>query len=910
MDVIKDIIQRCHEKHAAQHILRQRKTVIRPALYKRVPYHIKVHCVRSNPQTLDALENASISFMPIGHAPENDEGPQDLGGHRFLRRQTIEDWQLRQWENSWGIQIYTGIPSERDSARWHDIEFSYQAICRAPGTVSDCIQALLNTSANPLLTLTKSGGLRFTCRIQDYLHPDSDAAKYYIYKYASTQENPNYRDIYLEICGDKGYSRWDMRYEILIGNLLNPPYIAKEMVFAPIHTLRDALHEPEYPQIKFTQNASKTFTVVPPSFNSVTLDLAKETFLKRGFFYEREINGFHYWQRNDVSVALWKDRDTVWVRSATPNTEIPIHATPITDIWSDTGIPEQTSFNETVRAIQEGRLSPLAIKRMPPTLQKQQTPPKVYQTRNERSAQLQRILQRDTRILALTTSETDILTDTDKQKEHPDSHPTRLQERKTSIENLFLECELSKRVVEQWVDDWQGQTLGNFAVALMNAIETQIDPYSNPIGQVRSAVTAFHPYEDEIVQQMCSPKGKGSVNPEWNYWHQLICFFAHYPRDDDAPMQLCEEYLKFWMPQKLSSDTKHLFLISPALSSDQQLRNVFPDEDMDVIRIEPTAWMPDNKVFQCRSSGDSLHEILNYDGNSGVMELSQLGERYFRGIRAEIDRNPNITHAIVTTDSITDKIADLGARQNVLFVAGFKTLHKIETDFEEAQVLWIVGTPHLEPHTIWREAQMVFGNDKIPLNYKGELLTGNYKDKRIQEVFNQNLSGRLTQIIGQIGLNRDSRKTLMLLTDFELPDITDRPETLLFDWEDFEVAGEIHKLEEAIHIREGFEAERANLTAETSREEVERVLGCSSRQANRVLAKLRGGNMPRITLQEQILFLLAAGREKTTKALVAAIDSSPQAIGNTLKQLLDEGEIVRVRRAVYALPKENRNKYL
>ena len=149
----------------------------------------------------------------------------------------------------------------------------------------------------------------------------------------------------------------------------------------------------------------------------------------------------------------------------------------------------------------------------------------------------------------------------------------------------------------------------------------------------------------------------------------------------------------------------------------------------------------------------------------------------------------------------------------------------------------------------------------------------------------------------------------MLLTDFELPNITDRPETLLFDWEDFEVAGELHKLEEAIRIREAFEVEQANMTAETSREEVERILGCSSRQANRVLNKLRGGNIHRITLQEQILFLLASGREKTTAALVAAIDSSPQAIGNKLKQLLNEGEIVRVRRAVYALSEKKASEY-
>ena len=197
---------------------------------------------------------------------------------------------------------------------------------------------------------------------------------------------------------------------------------------------------------------------------------------------------------------------------------------------------------------------------------------------------------------------------------------------------------------------------------------------------------------------------------------------------------------------------------------------------------------------------------------------------------------------------------------------------------------------------------MLFGNDEKPLNYEGDIWTGNYKDERIQEIFNQNLSGVLTQIIGRAGLNHNSGKTLMLLTDFDLPDITDRQETLLFDWEDFEIAGGLHKLEETIRTRERFEAEQAKITAETSREEVERILGCSSRQANRVLNKLRGGNIPRITLQEQILFLLASGREQTTASLVAAIDSSPQAIGNTLKQLLNAGEIVRVRRGVYTLP--------
>ena len=1267
MKVLEDIFQRCHKRHAERETLRQRKTVITPALYKRFRYRIKVHCVRSNPLTLDALEKADISFMPIGHAPKNDQGPRDFGGDRFLKRQSTQDWRLKQWYTSWGIQIYTGIPSQRDGARWHDLEFKYDAICAAPETVSTCIEALLNTTANPLLTLTKSGGLRLSCRIQDYLHPNTDEAKFFIYKHKPTAENPHHRDIYLEIRGDEGYSRWDMRYEILLGNLLDPPIITKEVLFAPINNLRAALHEPESPQEKLPKNGPKTVAIVLPSLGSANLNLAKEAFLKRGFSYEREANGFHYWTHSDVYVSLWEDQDIVWVRATTPNTEFPVSAAPITDIWDDTGISVPTPVSEKVLAIREGNLSPLAIKRLPPKLQKQQTAPKEYKTLKEHSAQLQRTLERGTRILALTASEANILTNTETEDYLLNNHPTCLNipepniaeateeryrskklpsffrwryifhrweqvkdipvdvrmadpfrhgnvcedperyiafaakggnaqasicpqcpvwtacqergylsqllalqrtnaqilsiwrlfldpqythvmqqilehtneqeyiciidERITTIPYLFLEYGLSKKVVEEWIVNWRGNALGNFAIALMNAIETQSNPYSNPVGPVRAVVEAFQQYEDEIIQQMCYINVRGKVvprrivdtktgtelthyaidfhggatahipvdanaedqlksnglpflpldvftreavggnsdsrqtlpvggnsdsrqtlpvggnsdsrqtlpvggnsdsrqtlpvggnsdsrqtlpvggnsdsrqtlpvggnsdsrqtlpvggnsdsrqtlpvggnsdsrqtlpvggnsdsrpiapteegrdseiaptedvyipmqmaeavalgifdiktvekidflptvcpNPDWTYWHQLQRFFAHYPRDVDTPMQWDDEYLKFRMPPKLHPDVKRLMLISTYLS-DQQLRRVFPDEEMDVIRVEPTAWVPGNKVFQIRASSKSLSEILNYDFNSDVIELSKIGERYFLGIRAEIDRDPSIKHAIVTDSVITDKLADLTAKQNVCFVADFKTLHEIEKDIEAVQVLWIVGRPFWPQDTISHQAQMLFGNDEKPLNYEGEMWTGHYKDERIHEVFHQNIAGLLTQIVGYLGLNRSSGKTVMLLSNIELPDITDRPETFLFDWEDFEITGGLHKLGETIRTRERFEAERDNLTAESSREEVERVLGCSSRQANRMLQKLRGGNIPRFTLREQILFLLASGREKTTSSLVAAIDSSPQAIGNQIKQLLDEGEIVRVRRGVYTLSEAKASEFV
>ena len=152
-----------------------------------------------------------------------------------------------------------------------------------------------------------------------------------------------------------------------------------------------------------------------------------------------------------------------------------------------------------------------------------------------------------------------------------------------------------------------------------------------------------------------------------------------------------------------------------------------------------------------------------------------------------------------------------------------------------------------------------------------------------------------------MGLHRWSGKKVILISSLAIPDITDRPDPLLFDWEDFEVAGGLDRLPEVIATRQRFETERDNLTAESSREKVEQVLGCSSRQANRVLQKLRGGKTLRVPFRKQILALLTDG-EKRTAEFVVAIEGHPKAIKNELKRLVDAGEIVKVRWGVYTLP--------
>ena len=374
METLKSIIQQCHQRHEKP--LRQRQTVATPAVYTKDYHHqYTVYCAYRYPVMLQDLVRAHISFMPIGRAPWNDQGPEDYKGKRFFKGQRMTDQETRLWNASWGIRQSTGIPSEHNGARWHNLHFKYEAISAAPDAVAECIEAIVNIVNNPLLTLTKSGGLRISCRVQDYLHPNTEAAKLYIYKDIQKEENIHQRDVYLEIFGEEGYNRWDARYEILVGNLLEPPVVDKEVLFAPIDTLRAKLHQP----VPDDTEGKQIITRIPLSLGSENLDLSKEALLQRGFSYVRRDADVHHWAKSEETnitkkVLLSESDGIVWIRASTPNIGLPTQPTPITHVWDDTGISFQIDdaippILEKIEQVQKDELSPLAIKRPPPVLE-------------------------------------------------------------------------------------------------------------------------------------------------------------------------------------------------------------------------------------------------------------------------------------------------------------------------------------------------------------------------------------------------------------------------------------------------------------------------------------------------------------------------------------------------------------
>ncbi len=979
-DVLQNIILRCHQRH--ENPLKQRKTISTPRLYKGLPYHFKVYCAHRYPVMLQDLEAAGISFMPIGQVPGTDHPPRHFGGERFLKRQEARDWEIARWHKSFGIHVYTGMPSARDDAPWHDIDFTYQALCAAPEAILACVQALVDAVANPLLTLSKSGGLRFSCRIPGYLHPNTEQSVLSVNKQTSMAENPHQHKAYIEILGEKGYNCWDARYEILLGNLLDPPVIPEEVFFAAIDALRAALDDP----VPEKRQHKESLPDVPYSLGSDKLDLAKEAFFMRGFAYIRQENSVHYWNRQDgeidsAVIALWEDEAGVWLRASTSDTGLPTEATLITDVWNDTGILPPIPaiglpIDDKVIAIREGTLSPLAIKRPTPILHKSEPTEKTDETHEEIHVQVRRAFDRNVRVLGF-TAEIDAEKDPevesvlctrkaiclqvpsvelvavasrflqsgdvspvaqwrdrmhlwDPAKDTPsirlfsDPEYAKIVEQLLETpegtqplciintreeEQLFLRCQLPRTTLKAWVANWQGKTLGNFAIALLNAVGIRDKSHADAIRRVRTVVQTFEWLEEEIIQQMCHVDAAPVENiqavpaiyadPSWTFWHQLKRFFAHYTRDADAPMQWKNEELQFGVPPVLHPSVQYLFVNIPALDA-EHLRRTFLDVETEILHTQPMAWVPGNRVFQIRTGIYPRETILDLSNTWDIMAMSETGQHIFSRIQAEIERDPDIKHGIITHVHALEQLKDLTKNENVCFLTSFRGVEGLETAFQEARVIWIVGMPQMGASTLLSRTRMLFGNNEEPLSYEMEPELYRYKDARVQSVHNKEITGILTRIIASAQLNRFTNKTVMLITGMRIPEITDRPETLLFDWADFDVAGGLDKLAEAIKTRQHFETERDKLTIESSRKEIERVLGCSTRQANRMLQILRGGK-PRVTFRQQILALLAGG-EKTTPEFAEAIQGHPKAINTELTRLVKRGEIVKVRRGVYRLP--------
>jgi len=201
------------------------------------------------------FETARLGIMPIANNGLAIEQYAASVGKDWKARYGFDDWEARSWKQSYGIQVYTGIPSDYLT----DLDFEYDIVCDYPDLLIQTLADLCDLAARPLIVLSKSGGVRFCCRTPDYVHPRSTADREYIAKH--NQETGKRETLYLEIFGDKGLSRWDARYEIIIGNLFDLPVISDgDALFEIVDNLKSKIHVPAPPKPEKSQQNQQSQT--------------------------------------------------------------------------------------------------------------------------------------------------------------------------------------------------------------------------------------------------------------------------------------------------------------------------------------------------------------------------------------------------------------------------------------------------------------------------------------------------------------------------------------------------------------------------------------------------------------------------------------------------------------------------
>lgn len=314
----------------------------------------------SKVQSVDPRQfaNAGLGILPIGRNGFSIEKYSDGSGKDWETRYGVNDWQRQSWKRSYGVQIYTGLPSNYLT----ECDFEYAIIKDHPELLTETLSQLCLLTPNPLIIITKSGGVRFTCRTPDYLHPRRNTDREYI---GVWDENGNRTTLYLEIFSEKGLSRWDARYEIVEGDLFNMPVINAEALFTVIDNLKNQIHVPPPAKKKAKPAASSRTEKSTPKSEKVD-----ETFgLPSDIEWIKKGDGDYKSRRGDYPCKMTKHRKSHGSAQyyLKPSGEINAHCHNCGKSWTARSVDQK----ELIAKVRTGEASPLALARKTSKLEKQ-----------------------------------------------------------------------------------------------------------------------------------------------------------------------------------------------------------------------------------------------------------------------------------------------------------------------------------------------------------------------------------------------------------------------------------------------------------------------------------------------------------------------------------------------------------
>ena len=382
-------LQRCIQRHESPLLaLKTRVFHHRDGYQKRYERYAVAYAAG---KTIDPenLSRAALGFLPIGnngHCLESYTQPN--ADKDWETTYGVSDWEPKSWRNAYGIQIYTGSPSGDLTS----LDFEYEIIRDHPQPFLETLTSLCQLTENPLLVISKSGGLRFECRTPGYVHPKTDQ------RYVATWKNHReHEQLYLEIFGEKGLSRYDARYEIYTGSLLNIPTIDPHALFEIVDQLREQIGEPR-PE----KSAAKPQPTQIPEKRQKTGEVPAVKIvdgLPEGITWRERKDGSFESVRGDYPCQVTKHTKSHGAAQyyRQTNGQIDAYCHNCKEPW----IVKHSDRTARINEIRAGRLSPLAVNRLPSKLPPMEQFSGIFDTLAKAREKIADILKSSARVFGL-----------------------------------------------------------------------------------------------------------------------------------------------------------------------------------------------------------------------------------------------------------------------------------------------------------------------------------------------------------------------------------------------------------------------------------------------------------------------------------------------------------------------------
>ena len=305
----------------------------------------------------------------------------------------------------------------------------------------------------------------------------------------------------------------------------------------------------------------------------------------------------------------------------------------------------------------------------------------------------------------------------------------------------------------------------------------------------------------------------------WNPLRQLKLLFERYSAPS-APIKLRGNVLRWSVPPQLHDHIQRIVFTSATLDEELFLRAMSEyANSIEFVQVKPTPLTGASRIFRLRTGKYCRGTILHDDKSK--FGFKPAGERLWQMFVAEVLANPAKTHALITYKCIIKHHREwIDAQKNVIADANFGGLTGIDS-MQDADYLWIIGDPEIPHPDIEFAAKQLYGDDEKPLSFeRDEQNQNNYIDPRVLRVWQNAVQGELKQAVGRARLNR-TEGTVILLTGIDIPDVTNRPECIRFDYQDWLAALEsVENLAREVAHREE-EEERLHELAQTDMTAIE-----------------------------------------------------------------------------------------